>query len=193
MRIVYRQQCRRMKWKNGGGETIELAISPKNSTIENFGWRLSAAHVACDGPFSYFPGIDRSLVVTGGAGMMLAMPDRSCETLTPQTQPLIFPGEATIEAKLLGGPVDDLNVMTRRGRFRHHMAVQRTTHPVDVAGDAPLLIASALDANADLEITGHRHVLRAGDFAIFDENDAASLRIAPDRETLLYVIRLWPV
>lgn len=85
MRTIRLEQCRRMKWKDGGDETIELAISLMDSTIENFDWRLSAAHVARDGPFSYFPGIDRTLVVTGGAGMVLTMPDLSCQTFTPQT------------------------------------------------------------------------------------------------------------
>lgn len=73
------------------------------------------------------------------------------------------------------------------------MAAQPCAHPVDVKRDAALLIVSTRDTNADLETAAGRHALRAGDFAILDENDGASLRIVPDRETILYVIRLWPV
>jgi environmental stress-induced protein Ves len=182
-----------MPWKNGGGETIELAVSPQSAAFEDFDWRLSAAHVACDGPFSRFPGVDRTLGVTSGSRMTLAMPDRSDLTLTPRSLPLEFSGELAIEAKLLNGPVDDLNVMTRRGRFGHHMAVQRCVHPLDLKRDAGLLIVSARDANADLETTTSRHVLRAGDFAILDENDGATLRIVPECEAVLYVIKLWRV
>src|SRR5690606_24981691 len=52
-----------MPWKNGGGTTLQLAISPKGASLEDFAWRISSAQVAVDGAFSSFPGADRSLAV----------------------------------------------------------------------------------------------------------------------------------
>ena len=51
-----------MPWKNGGGETAEIAVSPPGAALDDFDWRLSMARVETDGPFSAFPGIDRTLV-----------------------------------------------------------------------------------------------------------------------------------
>ena len=48
-----------MPWKNGGGVTTEIA----KDGSEPFLWRASRAQVASDGPFSYFPGYDRILII----------------------------------------------------------------------------------------------------------------------------------
>ena len=69
MRLLPAAGHRRMPWKNGGGETVEIAISPADAGLDGFDWRLSMATVATDGPFSVFPGIDRSLAVIRGAGI----------------------------------------------------------------------------------------------------------------------------
>lgn len=61
----------RMPWKNGGGETREIAIFPPAANLDTLDWRISMAVVAQDGPFSSFPGIDRTLCVIEGAGMEL--------------------------------------------------------------------------------------------------------------------------
>ncbi len=39
--------------------------------LETFIWRVSVADVASDGPFSRFPGIDRTIMLLEGAGMRL--------------------------------------------------------------------------------------------------------------------------
>ena len=56
-----------MPWKNGGGTTIEIAVSPHGAGLDDFDWRVSMAHVASHGPFSLFPNIDRTLAVLSGA------------------------------------------------------------------------------------------------------------------------------
>ena len=42
---------RRMRWKNGLGETAQIAISPDGAALDGFEWRISMAHVEADGPF----------------------------------------------------------------------------------------------------------------------------------------------
>src|SRR5450830_1793080 len=58
-------------WKNGGGSTTEIAVEPPGATLHSFEWRLSLASIAHDGPFSHFPGVDRSLALLDGPGLML--------------------------------------------------------------------------------------------------------------------------
>ncbi|SFQ22142.1 HutD protein [Ectopseudomonas toyotomiensis] len=42
--------ARVMPWKNGGGETLELAIAPAGAGLEDFAWRISSARgCACSG------------------------------------------------------------------------------------------------------------------------------------------------
>ena len=64
MKIVRASEQRAMPWKNGGGITYEVAVFPAISpSLDDFDWRVSMARVAADGPFSLFPGIDRSLAI----------------------------------------------------------------------------------------------------------------------------------
>lgn len=100
-------------WKNGGGETAEIAISPLSAGSEGFSWRLSTAWVASDGPFSVFPGIDRILTVIEGGPMVLTTPDGD-HRLDENSPPFAFPGEAQVSARLCGPRLLDFNVMCRR-------------------------------------------------------------------------------
>ncbi|MFT4158677.1 HutD family protein [Shinella sp.] len=118
-RLLRNNDHRRMPWKNGGGETVEVIVHPEGAGLSDFGWRVSMATVASDGPFSVFPGIDRTLAVLSGDGMELSIEGLGERLLTPQSTPLAFPADAPTTARLPGGPITDLNVMTRRGAFRH--------------------------------------------------------------------------
>lgn len=117
MRVIKPAGYARMPWKNGGGETTEIAVSPSGATLATMDWRISMATVAADGPFSTFPGIDRTLSVLGGA-LTLEIAGRRVE-LTTSSAPCRFPGDAPTFGYVAGGPVTDLNVMTRRDAFGH--------------------------------------------------------------------------
>ena len=140
--ILRTAEGRRTPWKNGGGETVEIAVHPPGAALDAFDWRISTALVAADGPFSAFPGIDRTLVVLTGAGLELAIGAEPPVRLTADSAPFAFPADAPCAGRLLGGPVTDLNVMTRRGRFTH--AVRRLTlggpEELDAAGGTVLVI-----------------------------------------------------
>ncbi len=111
-----------MPWKNGGGETAEIAIAPLGSGLQEFDWRISIARVDGDGPFSVFDGIDRTLTILRGAGMSLDVRGYAARELTPESEPFSFPADIATTATLLAGPITDLNVMTRRGRAVHCVA-----------------------------------------------------------------------
>lgn len=122
-RLLRASDHRRMPWKNGGGETIEIAVHPPGADLAGFDWRISMASVAHDGPFSRFEGVDRTLAVLTGHGMDLEIEGMGRRSLTAGSDPLAFPADAPTGARLHDGAITDLNVMTRRGVCRHRVAL----------------------------------------------------------------------
>jgi uncharacterized protein len=118
MGILRSASYRRMPWKNGGGETTEIAVWPEGSGLDDFGWRVSMARVERGGPFSAFPGVDRTLSILDGEGLRLEIACRPAISLDGAAAPYSFPADQPTDSTLIGGPVTDLNVMTRRGRSR---------------------------------------------------------------------------
>lgn len=115
MRIVRAADHRRMRWKNGLGETIEFAIFPRDATLDDFDWRLSRASVNESGPFSLFPQCDRTLCVIDGGSIVLDVQGRAKVTLTADSEPYSFAADVPAHATLIGEPVSDLNLIWRRG------------------------------------------------------------------------------
>jgi uncharacterized protein len=123
-------------WKNGGGITTEISAHPVGSDVETFDWRISMASVAKSGPFSLFPGIERTLTVIEGIGLVLDVAAHGTKVLDARSPPLTFPGDVPTSATLQNGPIVDLNVMTRRGRATH--AVERIT--IDEGAPSTLIV-----------------------------------------------------
>ncbi|OJH41418.1 HutD/Ves family protein [Cystobacter ferrugineus] len=105
---------RDMPWKNGGGVTRELLKLPHPREPERFLMRLSIATVAESGPFSLFPGVERTLLFLEGEGMALRREGSPEVVLGRGSAPFRFPGEVPFESRLLGGPVRDFNLMVDR-------------------------------------------------------------------------------
>lgn len=115
-----------MPWKNGGGVTREITCQPPGAPLDGFDWRLSIAHIASDGPFSAFPGIDRVITLLQGAGVHLQCGSAGWEHRLDQAlQPFAFAGEDAIHARLIDGDCHDFNVMTRRSACRAEVQVLR--------------------------------------------------------------------
>jgi environmental stress-induced protein Ves len=117
-----------MPWKNGGGVTTEIAISPAAATLSEFDWRVSIARIETTGPFSAFPGIDRTLAVLSGAGLTLNVDGRAPLQLLAGNGGVALSGELWAHARVSSGVVEVFNVMTQRSRCNH--SFQR----VDVVG-----------------------------------------------------------
>jgi environmental stress-induced protein Ves len=126
MKILRASDYKRMPWKNGGGETVEIAVYPAGASIEDFDWRISMATVASDGPFSIFADVDRTLSILSGAGMELTIDSGAPLTLDLNSEPCPFPADRPVFAALVSGVTTDLNVMTRRGQFSHRVIRQPT-------------------------------------------------------------------
>ncbi|MBN3805340.1 HutD family protein [Paraburkholderia sp. Ac-20336] len=163
-------------WKNGGGMTREVAAFPSRSSGQreapgDFVWRVSVAEVAPAGPFSRFEGVDRTLVLLSGAGMLLdELDDAEVVKSHALKQPLDvarFDGEARIEARLIDGATRDFNLMVRRDlalgvldvwRCEAKRAVSRMIEGDVVllycaSGSVALGLASGVEAEAGREAT----------------------------------------
>jgi uncharacterized protein len=187
MRRLKRDAFKSMPWKNGGGETAEIAVFPHGAGLEDFGWRLSMARVAADGPFSSFPGIERTLTVLEGEGMRLTV-DGVEHLLTPESAPLRFPGDAPASAALLGGVVTDLNVMTRRGAFCHE--VRRVALAAGERVSVSAGFGFILCLSGGFEVLGDDEIvaLAAADCLIAENEPVALLACEPARAV---VVSIW--
>ncbi len=162
-------------WKNGGGLTREVAAFPADAGLDTFVWRVSVADVAQAGPFSRFAGIDRTLVLLSGAGMLLdeAQSDHTVKThaLTRPLDIARFSGETAIDARLVDGATRDFNLMVRRDSAQGELEVWRaaqheTQRERTLSADVVLLYC----ANGPLAVTlagapgnAHAQWLQTGD------------------------------
>jgi hypothetical protein len=115
LRRLPAQDRRSTAWKNGQGQTAEIAIHPPGADLSAFDWRVSLAQVAVSGPFSKFPGVDRWLLVLTGT-MDLAIDGAAPLRLQAGGEPIRFPGDVPVQSTVRDGPVRDLNIMTARDR-----------------------------------------------------------------------------
>ncbi|WP_372856713.1 HutD family protein [Sphingomonas sp.] len=133
-------------WRNGGGMTTEVATFPPGAGMDDFVWRVSIAEVREAGPFSDFPGIDRTLSVLEGT-LSLAVADMPEQRLDAAAAPFAFPADVLAWGAPIDGAVRDLNVMVRRGHCT--AAVERLpvgTAPVGGGTATWLMIVATGDA-----------------------------------------------
>jgi uncharacterized protein len=177
-------------WKNGGGVTHEVAVYPAGSGFDIFDWRVSIARVSTAGPFSSLPGVDRRLAVLEGTLSIVIGGQREAQ-LSPEAEPLSFAGEESVRAHPVGGPVTDLNVMTRRAKFSSSLALHQTQHATDLAGGAASVLVVAL---TDLVLKSQTTTWRLSRLdAVRIEGDS-SCEIQPHtNQARFYVARLQPL
>lgn len=189
MKIIRATDCRTTRWKNGGGSTTELAIEPPDASLERFDWRISMARVASDGPFSEFPGIDRTLAVISGNGLRLSIDGKPPVTLDRGSDPIQFPGDVATSARLLCGEITDLNVMSRRTRYGHRL--WRVQEPISSDFDGnDIAVVISLDGTTRV-ISRHVAVtLDHGEAAVLNRLDDMAFEITPPNPGGCYVVLL---
>jgi environmental stress-induced protein Ves len=163
-------------WKNGGGTTVEYTVCPDGAGFDDFSWRVSRARVGRHGPFSAFPGIDRTLAVVEGNGIDLAVANRLVR-LDRETPPFRFAADEPIEADLVDGPIEDLNVMSRRGYWNHSLirVPLDEARPLALTGEIGVVVAVGAVTIDDFDGAVER--LGDADAAIVD--GPARVRVAP--------------
>jgi environmental stress-induced protein Ves len=184
MQILRSVDYKRMPWKNGKGETVEIAVFPPGADVSDFDWRISMATVAEDGAFSVFDGIDRTLSVLTGDGMQLSVEGRAAVLLKPSSEPHAFPGDARTTAALTRGMISDLNVMTRRGRFTHRVTRILAIGETTLAAQGELTIAIAAN-----EVRLDADLLKPLDAMLLEKQDRP-VAVHLDRETAIFLIEI---
>lgn len=188
-RLVRAADHRVMPWKNGGGETAEIAASPPGAALDAFDWRLSMATVAADGPFSAFPGIDRTLAILDGEGIRLTVDGHAPVVLTRASEPYPFAADAAASADLVGGAVVDLNLMSRRGRSVHRMERLALAAPAEIALSASETLLFCAEGAGDVDVAG-RSLRIVGRDTLICPPEPSPLRFTPRPSALIYVMRI---
>ncbi|MDH2312376.1 HutD/Ves family protein [Methylobacterium brachiatum] len=173
MRILPAETHKRMAWKNGGGETIEVAVHPAEADLSAFGWRVSMARVGGDGHFSVFEGVDRTISLLEGEGITLHIEGAGDHTMRTDSDPLRFPADAPTDAHLLGGSILDLNVMTRRGAFEHRVRRIRVGKAQTIHPDARWTLVLSLGSIEVEDTDSGRHHLLAREALMLEAGDPA--------------------
>ena len=175
-------------WKNGGGLTWPVAVSPEDANLDGFDWRLSLAVVEAGGPFSAFSGVDRLMLVLDGR-LELAIAGNDRLLLDETGEAASFPGDAEVTARLPDGPAADLNLMVRRGRFTGVLERRRVQgQAAIICQDTTFVLSRAGGLTAMLG--GESCPLGAGDAARVDQVRGGMLRLrasAPDEVIVAHV------
>lgn len=134
-------------WRGGGGVTRELATGVRGGELA---WRVSIAHIDESGAFSTWPGMRRSFTLLTGDQVVLTVAGNEHAVLRGQT--FEFSGDADVTCSIPGGPVEALNVMTRRGagRLAEHTHDLREG-PVEVGADD---LAVLVEGEATVRLVG---------------------------------------
>lgn len=118
-------------WRNGGGRTRTIATRMRDANSLNadteseppWDWRLSVATIARSGPFSAFPGVDRSSLLLGAGSIELSAMGEANLRLQRPGDTVAYRGDPVWWAEVCrdGPPLSLLNVMARRGAAKARM------------------------------------------------------------------------
>lgn len=131
MKLFTQAMYKTLPWKNGGGVTTELFVTPQGL---EFNLRLSMARIDKDGPFSLYAGYDRHLLILEGSGIDINV-NVTNRRLSLGSEAFFFPGEAFVSSALLSGPVTDFNVMIKRDWGKATVKTLRTYQHVACSND----------------------------------------------------------
>jgi environmental stress-induced protein Ves len=158
-------------WKNGGGRTTEIAAFPADAGLDRFAWRVSIADIGRSGPFSAFAGVDRTLVLLQGPGLVLTGVGEPLE-VRAHYEPIEFAGDISLECTLTGGPVRDFNLMIRRSRARGELAIVRGS--AEAIAPAQFQLCYAAVGVCECLLAGHVPLtLHDGNTLLVESFDAA--------------------
>ena len=133
-----------------------------------------------------------NLAVVEGAGIVLNFAGQPDVTLNGKSPPYTFSGDCAIDSKLIDGPIDDLNVMSRRGRVRHSVVRMKLSAAVVLQCRADITAVVVGSGKIEVHAGGRTKLLAALETLIVDdESEANHLQIMTDDEAELFVIDLW--
>jgi len=120
-------EFRRMPWRNGAGSSDQILSWPADDD-DRFVWRAALATIERPGPFSGWPGIDRTFALVGGDPVVLDF-DARPPVSVKRGEVARFRGEDAPGCRLVGGTARAFNLMVRRGRGRGDIAFATSREP----------------------------------------------------------------
>ena len=99
-------------WPNGRGTSYEIASQTPG--VSGWAWRVAIAPVVEDCDFSHFENVHRQLLIISGGEMILNVGGEN--VICKPGEVAEFAGDVATTAKLVDGPIVDLNLMTVRGK-----------------------------------------------------------------------------
>jgi len=168
-----------MKWKNGKGETLQIALIPRSAKFptDPFLWRLSSAVIEESGPFSEFFGYQRAIVLLSGRGLSIQLNSGEKQQIT-QNSVFSFSGDEKAMGFLQDGPVVDLNLIWNDNKigcqFKPVTAVELDSKngiTFIVAAKTQTVIFYFVKPGAQINESGERISFSRGDTSILERND----------------------
>lgn len=165
--LIAPTQFKTVPWKNGEGETIEMAIN-SGGTLENFDWRLSMASVVENGIFSNFSGYTRNLILIEGGGINLQHNGCKIDKLNNLLDYATFDGGDKTVGNLHTNEITDFNIITRTTRYNTTVNCQKQANSI-VLDKSDICFIYSLFKNAKFTLkTSKPKVLPAGHLAKID-------------------------
>ncbi len=144
--------------------------APPAAVASDWDWRLSIAEIEQDARFSMFPGVERELVLLGGAGLRLRFDDGQSCLLEPPHGRLRFAGERAVTGELIDGHTRDFNLMWRREAVDAELLHRPLIGPMVFFADATTTWALHLLAGqAHFDAGSRLPPMHAGDTALLSE------------------------
>ena len=167
-----------MPWKNGGGRTAEIAAWTREPGSDAFAGRVSIAVIERDGPFSAWPGIDRTFVLLDGAGVVLTQGGVDVEVVA-RHEPVRFAGDEASSCRLVGGPARAFNLMVRRGHAQGGVVVADGV--ATIAGPFRFGVCYAAEGASECLLPGRAPIAVAEGHALLvdGEERATSMHVNP--------------
>lgn len=182
MQLLGEKDFRTVPWKNGGGVTTDLLIRPVGATHETFDLRLARAPITSEGPFSSYPGVDRTITLIGGQRLDLDFGGRIL-SLMPFT-PASFDSALAPLSRIPDGPVEVINVMARRGVWKSSVEVLRGAQRRSVSARPGEIQIVYLLNGQFRAIDSTSVIVSAGQALVIDRNSAI-LEAGPELVAIL--------
>jgi environmental stress-induced protein Ves len=173
MRVLRTDDYATLPWKNGLGVSRIIASHPHAASYDAATWQVGATDIGIDCPFSSLPGLDRQLMLLSGTGIELTCVDVVAginvrRAVDEPFLPFAFRGDWQTTCKLLGDPVQVLNVMTRRGRAGARISLLRWGGPLLLeqrGGETVVAVLSLESIVLDAPAGERREVITIGGMA----------------------------
>ncbi|MGJ8645306.1 MAG: HutD/Ves family protein [Marinomonas colpomeniae] len=184
--IIKQSDYKRMPWKNGLGETLEIHLAEDADGVR---FRISQAAVVADGVFSDFNTMYRTLVLLSGNGMTLRhAPSKDIQQdsiikniLTNILDIAQFPGGVETHATLKKGSIEDLNIIVREADTKADVISCFAPHTIETTTHEEILF-EGFYANQDCIFSIEENAtetdsvtLNAQDFIQFKANSIMTL------------------